>query len=375
MRFFYLIFVILDIFFCKNSQSANILRFSNGLHPIYFDVSRDSPLDPISRKPMVSSMDCASCHQQIFKNWNQSMHRQSFTNRIYQDSHKDEPLEWCLNCHAPLKTTSNVMEEKRFLEEEGVSCITCHVRNQKILTSKKKEGNSLTHSYTVVTVMNQEEFCGNCHQFNWPTRKSFINTNKNIVYSDIPMQNTLGEYKISKLKKTRNCQSCHLFRNSLKSHTFPGGHNKTYLEDSFFVTLERASQDNFKLIIKTNEIAHSFPTGDLFRSMRIRILTPKEYLIKEWILNKEFIPNEDNLDKPPKILVADTSFPPPNENGESIKEFLFRYSHNETELKFELYMDYLNATSHLHGSVPLSDSLLLFKKGELTIPPISPNKG
>lgn len=370
--------IMIFAFFCKNSQSNHVLRFSNGLNPISFDVSKDSALNPVSKKPMESSKDCASCHEQIYKNWEKSMHRQSFTNRIYQDSHKDEPLDWCLNCHAPLKQTSIVnhnSENNRYHAEEGVSCITCHVRNQKILTSKKMEGDSLAHTYDEVPVMKEGEFCGNCHQFNWPTRKSFIDPNSTIVYTNIPMQNTLGEYKLSKLKKTRNCQSCHLFPNSVKSHTFPGGHDKKYLEESFEVTLERISIDHFKLMIKTNGIAHAFPTGDLFRSMRIRILTPNEFLINEWILNKDFIPNKGNLNQPPKILVADTSFPPPDGTGETIKEFHFQYSNNGTEFKFEMYMDYLNPTSHIQGSVPISESLLLFKKGKLPIPPVSADKG
>src|SRR6185369_16156590 len=86
------------------------------------------------------SSSCKSCHETVYKNWHVSRHRVAFTNPIYQESHARESSVWCVNCHSPMMRLGGNPQvlADRIQSEDGISCITCHVRNGKILTATAK---------------------------------------------------------------------------------------------------------------------------------------------------------------------------------------------------------------------------------------------
>lgn len=308
------------------------------------------------------------------------MHRQAFTNPFYQESHAKEPMSWCLNCHSPLlmKGDDEKDHRNRILKEEGVSCIVCHVREGKILTAKKPSENSFVHDYIESPVMKKSEFCANCHQFNFPTNGSLnIRLSKEFRYSNLPMQNTYNEWKLSAWADRKDCQSCHLFPKTKRSHSFPGGHDLKFLSDAFDVQLQRISEREFALSISLIKVGHAFPTGDLFRALRIHILADKGQLIKEWVLKKEYTSSLDNSpNASPKSLANDFVFQTQiDKNKYSTRLFHFSFGKKTTYFQYRLYIDYLNGFTHAFGNIPLEKSILLFKEGSLKILSIEGDQG
>ncbi|EKN89781.1 multiheme c-type cytochrome [Leptospira interrogans] len=380
MRIIILLSLIL-LFHCSEDKTlAKIFRFSNGIHPVYFDQQSDLAKNLKDNTTFKGSESCKSCHKIIFENWQKSMHRQSFTNSFYQESHAKEPMSWCLNCHSPLlsKGENEKDHRKRILKEEGVSCIVCHVREEKILVAKKPEFNSLVHEYLETPILKSSEFCASCHQFNFPANKSLTEAmHKEFKYSNLPMQNTYNEWKQSIWDDKKNCQSCHLFPKTKRSHSFPGGHDLNYLSDAFNVQLQRISQREFVLIVSLNKTGHAFPTGDLFRALRIHVLNDKDQLIKEWTLKKTYTLSLDKSpESSPKSLINDFVFQPQADKKKpSAQQFHFTLTKESTFLKYRLYIDYLNGFSHAFGKIPLENSILLFKKGMLEVVPVEADQG
>ncbi|EMJ59331.1 cytochrome c554 and C-prime [Leptospira interrogans serovar Valbuzzi str. Duyster] len=367
-------FLLLFLLFinCREDSISTQFRLSNGIKPIYFDLYND--LINISEKDKVlnGSKTCQSCHKNIFENWQKSMHSQSFTNPFYQESHAKEPMAWCLNCHAPLlaKLEDEQDPEKRILKEEGVSCIVCHVRKGKILTPEKPNHSLLTHEYLETPVMQTSEFCANCHQFNFPANDSLsMWKTKEFKYSNLPMQNTYNEWKSSGWSDKKNCQSCHLFPKTKRSHSFPGGHNLEYLASAFDIQLTRIGIKQFVLIVSLKKTGHSFPTGDLFRALRIQVLNNENQLIKEWVLKKEYTSSLDKSPEgSPKSLINDFIFQPQKDRKvNSIRQFHFTVSKKTISFQYKLYIDYLNGFTHTFGSLPIEKSIFLFKSGKLEI--------
>ncbi|PJZ28331.1 multiheme c-type cytochrome [Leptospira kmetyi] len=371
MKIFFLLLLIFVS--CKDDSLSTKFRLSNGIHPVYFDKRNDLSTNLKDGSILNSSSSCQPCHKNIYENWQKSMHRQSFTNIFYQESHAKEPMSWCLNCHAPLLTNGEDEKntKKRMLKEEGVSCIVCHVREGKILTSQIPNGNSLVHNYSEAPVMARSEFCASCHQFNFPTNESLNALRaREFKYSNLPMQNTYNEWESSGWSGKKNCQSCHLFQKTKRSHSFPGGHDLEYLSSAFDVKLRRDSERQFTLTVSLKRTGHSLPTGDLFRALRIQILSDENRLIHEWILKKEYVSNLDKKpDASPKSLINDFVFlPQKNKKADSIKQFHFTASKKAISFQYKLYIDYLNGFTHAFGSLPIDNSILLFKSGKLNVP-------
>jgi hypothetical protein len=92
--------------------------------------------------------DCGSCHQTIYKDWKNSTHASALSDIQFQSelTKEDSPKWLCLNCHipvqnqresiitglsdndifAPIKISNPHFDPE--LQQEGVTCITCHVR-------------------------------------------------------------------------------------------------------------------------------------------------------------------------------------------------------------------------------------------------------
>ncbi len=246
--------------------------------------------------------ECRTCHKEIYNEWNNSRHRVSYTNELFQKAYANEKMDWCVNCHSPVQASDR---NKNELNAEGISCAACHVRNGEML-SGKFSGKGTEHSFQKSKTVTGSEFCGSCHQFNFPSQKS---REREIHYSNLPMQNTYREWQNSYFADRKTCQDCHMpfEKNSegiqYRSHTFPGGHNSEYLQKSFSVELNRLENGIWELILTGKSIGHAFPTGDLFRNLEIRLLDRKNQELEKVILRYDYIRNNDkNIYSPRKKL-------------------------------------------------------------------------
>lgn len=382
---------------------AAAFGFSKGLRPIPFDPEREAVRAGEERA--TTSADCRACHETAYRNWHASRHRVAFTNPLYRESHAREPSRWCVNCHAPFVAPGAAAEsplgpgeltgpESAPLQAaDGISCMVCHVRAGQVLTGARPVVSGRpAHEYRIEPLMKSAEFCGSCHQFNFLTARTSRPGAEVLEYSDQPMQDTLREWRNSAYNQAggQNCQSCHLFAGTEASHRFPGGHALADLARAIDIEARRAEEGRIALRLYALGIGHAFPTGDLFRALRVKVYTAGGRPVKELILKKRFaaLPvagPETEVSAgpagsatggsvadplaPSKILVADDTIPPPAPGDfVSSRTYVLAWPGGD-ELRYEMYMDYLEPTNHLVTRLPLSMTSPLFKSGRLRIQP------
>lgn len=322
----------------------------------------DFAAHPQTGAAMQSSTDCAPCHETAYRNWQASRHRVALTNELYRESHEREPSPWCVNCHAPLRLSGS--DSKPYREEEGVSCLVCHVREGKILVKKLPQtsagGSRVTHagpahSYSVDNRLGDERFCEGCHEFNFPTAATAMREGHALHYTDQPMQSTVSEYRSSAFYGNVTCSGCHLFPYTPDSHTFPGGHAIDRLKKDLRVEVARVSPGRIALRLFASGVGHSLPTGDLFRTLRVRIIDPASKLAEEIELRHYFEPiagaaNSTTL--PLKRRVREETLPPPQADYISMREFTVTWPASADKVVTELYIDYLNHMSTITTRLP-----------------------
>ena len=102
----------------------------------------------------LKASDCSTCHADVAAEWSTSIHAAAWTDPQFQaELHKDPEVGWlCLNCHTPLanQQASLVTEFDNIrapvtvpnpsfdpvLRDEGVTCLTCHWREDGIATAR-----------------------------------------------------------------------------------------------------------------------------------------------------------------------------------------------------------------------------------------------
>lgn len=349
-------FAILSIQTCSKK---NIHSFNKGLTPITLETKSES------------SKECKSCHKEIYAEWEKTRHKVAFTNELYRESHAREPLIWCVNCHAPLMKLGGNPEklEDRVFAEEGISCIVCHKRGEKILTSRIPT-NPKEHSYLEVKDMKKSEFCENCHQFNFPVGTGNV-PHKDFNFSNQPMQNTFTEWQLSFFYGKETCQDCHMkTKTDYKSHSFPGGHNEDYLRKTFSAKLNRISTNELSLVLSAKRLGHAFPTGDLFRTLVVRLLDKNNIELKKITLRYEYEEIEENRNSTThsaKKLRSKNIITPPTakETAYYIKNLMFKDGDIEKINSYELSMHYVNESNEFFLDSLDNSNTLIFKKEKI----------
>ena len=356
------IFHILIIFLFSCTEK-NPHGFTKGLTPVKWEGKLES------------SKDCGNCHKEIYKEWKTTRHRVAFTNELYKESHEREPLIWCVNCHAPMMKAGgdSLKIEDRIFTEEGISCIVCHKRGDRILTAHTPS-DPKEHEYIEVKEMKRSEFCENCHQFNFPVGTGNV-PHKNFKYSNQPMQNTFTEWQMSYFYGKETCQDCHMQpRDGYKTHLFQGGHNKEYLAKTFSVNLEKITNTDVKLTLTAKRIGHAFPTGDFFRTLIVKLLDKEENEIKRVVLRYEYeevAVNRNSETLSAKRLRERNIITPPVSREDAY--YIKNVSLSEPEVKnihsYELSMSYINESNKLFSGVEDNHGKLVFKREKIKIVP------
>ncbi len=186
---------------------------------------------------------CARCHAAIADEWSRSLHRVSFTDRDFQASFAAEPADFCFRCHAPeAKNRDDVLGAAR-----GTGCVSCH--------EAAKDHERAPSASTVKT-----RGCNGCHEFAFPGRSERD-----------AMQRTMTEHANSPYRDT-SCVTCHMERAfGHRSHSFPASRDESRLSNAISLEWARAEGGHVSLAFRTNGVGHAFPTGDLFRRLRVYV--------------------------------------------------------------------------------------------------------
>ena len=194
----------------------------------------------------VNSSECDKCHKIIYEEWSKDAHSKAYTSDAFKKASKNYEMQECVSCHVPQQAADEKdLKTRPVNKDDGVSCTTCHLRNNMIygpykLTAKHKSEQNES--------MLKSEFCAGCH---------------------MP---TFQEWQASGSKKT--CQECHLPRverkvvqgfllSAIVPKRMVGQHLMIYdklLKEAALITGE-AGKGSVKISLTNRASAHNMPTG------------------------------------------------------------------------------------------------------------------
>lgn len=242
--------------------------------------------------------DCERCHQEIYREWENSAHAQAWQSAAFQRASAQGRAKECASCHASAPIDPETAPALRALHRaEGVTCITCHLStapDAKPLTMRGPVARSLP--VDVHPVIEGDEFyrsstlCGKCHESvyrEWQTatvsekepktcqnchmpsvQRTIESVNADIFYSPLPVA----------FEKKQNLRK-HLF-------AIPDS-SKENLQ--FDTKLSRDSKRTFVEVTLQNRVPHSIPSGDFGKRelhLRLQSLDMRIPWQEERILNR-----------------------------------------------------------------------------------------
>ena len=252
----------------------------------------------------ISAKSCGVCHEEIYKEWSQSIHAQAWSDPYYQQDMEFEGRPYiCINCHIPLqpqreklilgyrdsdKLDPILKKNPDFnpqLQDEGVTCAVCHLRDGVIIGSF--QSNTAPHPIKVdrefLTGMSP---CNICH---------VVSGDRWDMFYSRPPCGTLSE--IFEVDRPIDCVGCHMPattrpialngepRTSGK-HLFLGGHSQKKVKSALTVEHQWQEHDNlgtFILSLTNTGTNHFLPTGtpDRHLTVEIKLLDRQNQIIKQ----------------------------------------------------------------------------------------------
>lgn len=122
----------------SDSEVVKPYNYSYGNHPFRPSQTETSTGGFMDVKRVGASDKCASCHTEIARQWQASIHAQAGSDKTYQtninllaEKKGMEAARYCEGCHAPVPLLSGQLTKGGKLDtpghlQEGVSCMACH---------------------------------------------------------------------------------------------------------------------------------------------------------------------------------------------------------------------------------------------------------
>lgn len=234
---------------------------------ILVSASAPAPLmphpDPIGRSRAVDNTACEGCHKAIAAEWRQSLHHTAFTDADFQRALPRDPDPFCRGCHAPESDP-----------KLGVSCTTCHVTSADILAAP---GSShAPHALARTADFATEAACAKCHEFDFPDAK--------LRRAPLAMQRTVSEHS----GRTDTCATCHMTKQGGHAdHRFAASRDDAFVKSAVTIRARRVSPDRVEVVLSPALVGHAFPTGDLFRRVRVSAGRSERFLARHYASRQE----------------------------------------------------------------------------------------
>ena len=296
--------------------AAVVYLFYNELRPkVIFGLRQDfAQAIPVQKVPAgLSSLkaeECGKCHREIYEEWKSSYHAQAFTDPFFRAYWRKDGEVWiCLNCHTPLanqqpalitEVPRNRVEKAvtapnpdydQALQQEGITCAGCHVRDGVILGPF--DDSVAPHPTQFDPKFRTTEICYRCHQV----------PKGPLQFYDVGPCGTFPEYEGAYFTQQRNmiCQSCHMpevqrpmadggpIRQGRK-HLWRGGHDPEQIKSAVAVQLAAdppqphpGQPTTFTLTLINAGAGHKLPTGDPDRyfTVEFRVVDRTGRVMKE----------------------------------------------------------------------------------------------
>jgi len=202
---------------------------------------------------------CERCHVDVAAEWRASLHRAAYTDASFVAAHAREPAAFCRECHAPEADPRRLPSPA--LARLGVGCVTCHQPGSVVLAAPRSDRSIVTetapHPVQRDLRFATADACAQCHEFTFADGREL-------------MQSTVSEHRASAYPE-RPCADCHMpSSGGRRDHTFAASRSPAMLRRALVVATSRAGSE-VTLELGPGEIGHAFPTGDLFRRLRVTI--------------------------------------------------------------------------------------------------------
>lgn len=296
------------------------------LRPINIFVVSDQfalPMDitvPVGLETLLAS-ECGECHVDIYQEWMGSMHAHAWTDPYFQvDAIFDGSPQICLNCHIPLQDQQENLvlgfkDKARFkpitkpnpnfnreLQQEGVTCAVCHVRDG-VIVGPNGSTDAPHSTRQDKTLAEGIGVCRKCHVVSGDLWDTFFR---------IPPCGTVAEIREGDNQKV-NCTGCHMPVTERppatgskprrgRMHLWRGGHDRGMVRNALEIEshLDRKSDDGGRatLTLKNTGADHYLPTGTPDRHLTVdfilkakdgEILKAKTHKLKRTVMWRPFI--------------------------------------------------------------------------------------
>lgn len=195
-----------------------------------------------------SSVTCGGCHEAAAREWDESLHHSSFSSPDFQASFREEPLAFCVSCHAPRRTALGV----ELGNEHGIDCASCHPgaeAHERARLSSPRAGEA-SPTRTVA--------CATCHELT-------------SIASATLLQSTASEHAASPYRSV-SCATCHMPRDASghASHAFRVSRDPSVIRRALAVRDVVVRPEGASFTLASAGVGHKLPTGDIFRALRVR---------------------------------------------------------------------------------------------------------
>lgn len=164
----------------------------------------------------LSSKECGSCHTDHYNEWKSSTHAMAWKDVQFQaEIAKESSPYMCINCHIPLQNQQEYIitgleegdmyrpikhknpEFDAELQQEGINCASCHVRNGAIISMNVS--NNAPHKSVQDQDHLSEQLCISCHNAVAVVTPELVCTFE-----------TGDEWKSGPFYESKNCKTCHM---------------------------------------------------------------------------------------------------------------------------------------------------------------------
>lgn len=200
---------------------------------------------------------CRGCHTREWESWSGSRHARAASGELFRIGFQLEPRRWCLSCHAPEEPDPLHLDE-----HPGVTCASCHLREDGIATSRPVKDLEAPHALVHDPGLVRGDACRRCHQSDFPLNPQLAN------------QDTMVEWERAGGEVFGRCVDCHMGSPGPegRAHGFPGTRDPDFLRRSLPVQarlLKRDSHHLVEIVVGPARAGHRVPTGDPFRSLAL----------------------------------------------------------------------------------------------------------
>lgn len=208
------------------------------------------------------SHKCGDCHVDIYNEWVESSHSQSYISEEFRVSTNNYEFKFCIRCHVP-ETIFTLLENDEIAPrdynlKDGVDCHGCHLTVDCTLAGPHA-GISPHPIEKKEELFKSSELCGKCHVDTFEEYLTYVENDNDKTCQDCHMPAVRR-----KLIQDEPWQKLHV-RKEGKAHTFSSlsalKSNKDFIEITFTEISNSNKQIKGKAEILNTKVNHSIPTG------------------------------------------------------------------------------------------------------------------